>query len=137
MFTFSFHLLGSYSLIIDALFGFSFQANSLNDIRTPYDVIIAELTKVQDQVHILAVDVPSGWNVDKGKTNTKQHKPKKMGQRKESKLLKLSLILHLHGQNEVKSQAICPSFSCIVFTLSCFLCLSLVALSTHRMLHGL
>lgn len=58
--------LSSYSLIIDALFGFSFQANSLNDIRTPYDVIIAELTKVQDQVHILAVDVPSGWNVDKG-----------------------------------------------------------------------
>ncbi len=56
----------SYDLIIDALFGFSFQANSKSDIRAPYDSIIQEFIRVQDQVNILAVDIPSGWNVEKG-----------------------------------------------------------------------
>jgi NAD(P)H-hydrate epimerase len=52
--------LDSYDLIVDALFGFSFTG----PVKAPYNDLIASfaLTKVP----IVSVDIPSGWNVDKG-----------------------------------------------------------------------
>jgi len=47
-------------LIVDAIFGFSFKGS----IREPFNSLIAEL-KIQ-QVPVVSVDIPSGWNVDTG-----------------------------------------------------------------------
>ncbi|MCQ2819480.1 MAG: NAD(P)H-hydrate epimerase, partial [archaeon] len=55
--------LSEYDLIIDAIFGFSFKGN----IREPFSKIIPELSKVQEK--IVSVDIPSGWDVDKGNIN--------------------------------------------------------------------
>jgi hydroxyethylthiazole kinase-like uncharacterized protein yjeF len=57
--------LTGYSLIIDALFGFSFKGPT----RDPFTGIIHALSTLQ-QTHastlILSVDLPSGWDVEKG-----------------------------------------------------------------------
>ena len=58
--------LEAYSQIIDAIFGFSF--NPDGGIRAPFDHLVAMLSKTH--VPILSVDVPSGWNVDKGPVPT-------------------------------------------------------------------
>jgi len=58
--------LEAYSQIIDAIFGFSF--NPDGGIRAPFDHLVAMLSKTH--VPILSVDVPSGWNVDKGPVST-------------------------------------------------------------------
>lgn len=52
---------GQFQLIIDAIFGFSFQAGH---IRAPFDSVIDTLNK--SAVPILSVDIPSGWDVDQG-----------------------------------------------------------------------
>ena len=49
-----------YELLIDAIFGFSFKP----PIRPPYDYIINELKLTK--IPILSVDIPSGWDVEKG-----------------------------------------------------------------------
>lgn len=60
--------------IIDALFGFSFKP----PLREPFTTIIEMITEVQDEIPVVAVDVPSGWDVDNGppKDNTKALDPK-------------------------------------------------------------
>eukprot|EP00794_Sanderia_malayensis_P019500 gene19500-21426_t len=50
----------TYSLIVDAVFGFSFKGN----VRAPFDAMLATLQDVR--VPICSVDVPSGWNVESG-----------------------------------------------------------------------
>ena len=47
-------------MVVDALFGYSFKGA----IREPYDVIIEKMKAVEKKV--LSVDVPSGWDVEKG-----------------------------------------------------------------------
>jgi len=49
-------------VIVDALFGFSFDASG--GIRAPYDVILAKIVK--SDVAVASVDVPSGWHVEDG-----------------------------------------------------------------------
>jgi NAD(P)H-hydrate epimerase len=51
-----------YSLVVDAIFGFSFRG----DPRPPYDTILEQLKGLNgnDKITTVAVDVPSGWNVD-------------------------------------------------------------------------
>jgi NAD(P)H-hydrate epimerase len=51
----------SYDLILDGIFGFSFEGN----IRPPFDAIIKTLQKCQ--IPIVSIDIPSGWHVEKGK----------------------------------------------------------------------
>ncbi|XP_065063932.1 NAD(P)H-hydrate epimerase-like [Rhopilema esculentum] len=51
---------GTYKLIVDAIFGFSFKGN----IRSPFDTVIETIKNVN--VPICSVDVPSGWDVEKG-----------------------------------------------------------------------
>ena len=50
----------TYSLVLDGMFGFSFQG----DLRAPFDAIIPALA--QCTVPIASIDVPSGWDVDGG-----------------------------------------------------------------------
>lgn len=53
-----------YSLIIDGIFGFSF--DPFHGIRAPFDRVIDSLIQVQDELPILSIDIPSGWHVEKG-----------------------------------------------------------------------
>jgi NAD(P)H-hydrate epimerase len=52
--------LSSFDLIVDAIFGFSFRG----DIRPPFDEIIRDINSSSKP--ILSVDIPSGWDVEKG-----------------------------------------------------------------------
>nr|KAG5701845.1 hypothetical protein BaRGS_019056 [Batillaria attramentaria] len=52
----------SFNLIIDALFGFSFKGPP----RPEFAVILDKLKQVQADVPICSIDVPSGWDVEKG-----------------------------------------------------------------------
>ena len=47
-------------VILDAIFGFSFKP----PIRAPFDVVIPVLN--ESRLPILSVDIPSGWDVEKG-----------------------------------------------------------------------
>ena len=51
----------TYDLIVDAIFGYSFQG----EIRAPFRVIINELAK-ETRAKIVSLDVPSGWHVENG-----------------------------------------------------------------------
>lgn len=53
--------INQFQLIIDAIFGFSFQAGS---IRPPFDSVINAVNETK--VPLLCVDIPSGWDVDSG-----------------------------------------------------------------------
>lgn len=52
--------LNSYSLIIDALFGFSFKP----PIREPFIKIMEDL--LHTKTPIASIDIPSGWHVEEG-----------------------------------------------------------------------
>lgn len=51
-----------YSVVVDAIFGFSFRGEP----REPFKSILSEMIQFQEQVPIVSVDVPSGWDVDRG-----------------------------------------------------------------------
>ncbi|KAF5344871.1 hypothetical protein D9758_011577 [Tetrapyrgos nigripes] len=52
--------LASNDVILDAIFGFSFKG----PIRAPFDNVLPMLTK--SSLPIVSVDIPSGWDVEKG-----------------------------------------------------------------------
>ncbi len=52
--------ISNYSLIIDSLFGFSFEGPS----REPFSSLISSMSK--SSTPVLSVDVPSGWHVESG-----------------------------------------------------------------------
>lgn len=54
----------SSAIVVDALFGFSFRGPT---IRAPFPAVISAINSAQD-AHVISVDVPSGWDVDKGNT---------------------------------------------------------------------
>jgi NAD(P)H-hydrate epimerase len=49
-----------YDLLIDAIFGFSFSG----DIKEPFKSLISMMGELK--IPIASIDVPSGWDVDKG-----------------------------------------------------------------------
>ncbi|CCE64296.1 hypothetical protein TPHA_0H00880 [Tetrapisispora phaffii CBS 4417] len=51
--------------IIDAIFGFSFKS----PMREPFGKIVDEVSKIDNTIPVVAVDVPSGWDVDEGPTS--------------------------------------------------------------------
>ncbi|CDO96316.1 unnamed protein product [Kluyveromyces dobzhanskii CBS 2104] len=57
--------------VIDAMFGFSFHP----PMRAPFDEILSELKQSEKKVPIVAVDVPSGWDVDQGPTDSSAIQP--------------------------------------------------------------
>mmetsp|Transcript_37986 Transcript_37986/g.60043 ORF Transcript_37986/g.60043 Transcript_37986/m.60043 type:complete len:252 (-) Transcript_37986:139-894(-) len=65
-------LSANYDLICDALFGFSFKVDpqSPQPIRAPYDQAVKQM--VQTNLPIVALDFPSGWDVEKGPTLEKE-----------------------------------------------------------------
>lgn len=56
--------LSSYATFVDAIFGFSFTGTP----REPFGTILSQMMEAQSEhkIPIVAVDVPSGWNVDEG-----------------------------------------------------------------------
>ncbi|SCV05293.1 LANO_0H04302g1_1 [Lachancea nothofagi CBS 11611] len=48
--------------VVDAIFGFSFKP----PVREPFGSILQQLRQVQDQLPIVSVDIPTGWDVDEG-----------------------------------------------------------------------
>lgn len=58
--------------IVDAIFGFSFNP----PMREPFRGIIEELQALQSKIPIVSVDVPSGWDVDKGPITKSPLNPK-------------------------------------------------------------
>jgi NAD(P)H-hydrate epimerase len=60
--------IGSYDVILDGIFGFSFDAK--DGIRAPFDTAIAAVNEAPS-VPVVAVDVPSGWHVEDGNTSKK------------------------------------------------------------------
>ncbi|KYQ91689.1 hypothetical protein DLAC_07466 [Tieghemostelium lacteum] len=55
-----------YNIVIDAIFGYSFNA-STGEIRAPFDSVINRLNHInQEKTPIVSVDIPSGWDVDVG-----------------------------------------------------------------------
>ena len=68
----------SYDLILDAVFGFSFKP----PVRAPFDTLLPLLSR--SQLPIVSVDIPSGWDVEKGpvewtKSPVEEEKPEKLG----------------------------------------------------------
>jgi hydroxyethylthiazole kinase-like uncharacterized protein yjeF len=57
--------LASFDAIVDAIFGFSFQGAAP---REPFASILTQLQEAQtsNNIPVISVDVPSGWNVDQG-----------------------------------------------------------------------
>ena len=58
---------GQYSVIVDAMFGFSFSAD--RGMSPPYDAILSDLittAKADQGTKIVSVDVPTSWDADKG-----------------------------------------------------------------------
>eukprot|EP00731_Ephydatia_muelleri_P017826 Em0010g924a len=56
------HISTHYSVAVDAVFGFSFQG----EVRPPFDTLISTLTAIT--IPLCSVDIPSGWDVEKGDT---------------------------------------------------------------------
>ncbi|KAJ1371946.1 hypothetical protein KIN20_033993 [Parelaphostrongylus tenuis] len=53
-------VLTNFSLVVDALFGFSFQP----PVREPFGEIIEAVTK--SGIFVFSIDIPSGWHVENG-----------------------------------------------------------------------
>ena len=53
---------GQLLCIVDAIFGFSFKP----PLREPFATIVSKLQELQDQIPIVSVDIPTGWDVDLG-----------------------------------------------------------------------
>lgn len=53
--------LGKHDVVLDAIFGFSFEP----PVRAPFDQILTALA--ESKTPIVSVDMPSGWNVEKGR----------------------------------------------------------------------
>jgi len=51
----------SFDVILDAIFGFSFQP----PVRSPFDLVLPALSGAK--VPIVSVDIPSGWDVERGR----------------------------------------------------------------------
>ena len=55
-------LASDYDVIVDAIFGFSFQADG--EIRHPFGPLINTLN--QSGLPVVSIDIPSGWHVEQG-----------------------------------------------------------------------
>lgn len=54
---------GLYGLVVDAIFGFSFKGA----VREPFGSILSTLQRIT--VPIASIDIPSGWDVEKGRAD--------------------------------------------------------------------
>jgi len=98
----------NYSLIIDGVFGFSFNASA--NLRAPFDSVLGQLRTLNEKqvkVPILSIDVPSGWHVEQGDINQTGLLPQAL----------ISLTLpkmcssKFHGVHYVGGRFVPPSFA--------------------------
>ena len=61
--------LNEFSVIVDAVFGFSFKPPS----RSPYTEILSKVAT--SGIPVASVDIPSGWDVEKGPSELKDSDP--------------------------------------------------------------
>lgn len=59
------------NLIIDAIFGFGFSG----EIREPFGKLLQEIKQLEKKHPIISIDVPSGWDVEKGPVNNDSIQP--------------------------------------------------------------
>jgi NAD(P)H-hydrate epimerase len=59
------------NLIVDAIFGFGFTG----EIREPFGEILKQLKQLEKTIPIISIDVPSGWDVEKGPMNNDSLQP--------------------------------------------------------------
>jgi len=83
----------SYDLILDAIFGFSFKP----PVRAPFDSLLPVLSK--SKLPIVSVDIPSGWDVEKGPVHLTKNGT---GQENQEKLecLQPDVLISLTGPKE-------------------------------------
>lgn len=60
-----------FQLIIDAIFGFGFSG----EIREPFGGILKEIKGYEQTIPIISIDIPSGWDVEKGPLNVESLRP--------------------------------------------------------------
>mgnify|MGYP002394276944 FL=1 len=60
-----------FNLIVDAIFGFGFSG----EIREPFGQILKQLKQLESSTPIVSIDVPSGWDVEKGPTKSDDLQP--------------------------------------------------------------
>ncbi len=58
-------------LIIDAIFGFGFSG----EIREPFGQILKQIKQLEKTIPVISIDVPSGWDVEKGQINNESIQP--------------------------------------------------------------
>ena len=59
------------NLIVDAIFGFGFSG----EIRQPYGDILREMKQLEKSIPVVSIDVPSGWDVEKGPVDEQSLQP--------------------------------------------------------------
>lgn len=62
---------GQFHLIIDAIFGFGFSG----EIREPFGKLLKEIKGFEQTIPIISIDIPSGWDVEKGPINGESIQP--------------------------------------------------------------
>lgn len=62
---------GQFHLIIDAIFGFGFSG----EIREPFGKLLKEIKGFEQTIPIISIDIPSGWDVEKGPINSESIQP--------------------------------------------------------------
>jgi len=58
-----------FSLVVDAIFGYSFSG----EVRPPFGQVLAGLKQLK--IPIASVDIPSGWDVERGNVNCQSFEP--------------------------------------------------------------
>lgn len=53
----------NYDVVLDAIFGFSFSGGA---VREPFDKVLEALNPLSAPPPIVSIDIPSGWDVEKG-----------------------------------------------------------------------
>ncbi len=86
-------------LVLDSVFGFSFSGV----VRPPFDKLIAAMK--DSEAPIVSVDVPSGWDVDKGNTNQEGLDPSMLISLTAPKLSSI----HFHGRHFLGGRFVLPS----------------------------
>jgi NAD(P)H-hydrate epimerase len=107
------HLADKCDVIVDSIFGYSFKG----DIRAPYDAAIAAIKATEGRVSLVAVDIPSGWDVERGDTTGQGLQPNVLVSLSAPKLCARSLAsgtVHYLGTECFCLNARLREFACLI-----------------------
>lgn len=80
-----------YDVVLDGIFGFSFDSSSA--VRSPFDTILDRM--VASDLPVVSIDIPSGWDVERGDTKGMGFQPHTLVSLTAPKLCSV----HFTGQN--------------------------------------